>query len=255
MRPFSAMVAGELRARNWPRDISDQLEKVPRADLASANSENPLARYFESHQDGRGILKWLHYFDIYHRYFQKFVGKEVHVVEIGIFSGGSLDMWKEYFGPNCRIYGVDIQEECKAYEDARTKIFVGDQGDRAFWQSFKRSVPRVDIVIDDGGHLPHQQMVTLEEMLPHVRPGGVFLCEDIHGVHQGFTAYSYGLADRLNAYATNKEGSAIEPSEFQRSIHAVHLYPYVTVIEKADSVVDQFVCPGRGTEWAPFPLA
>ena len=36
--------------------------------------------------------------------FEKFKGREVHVVEIGIYRGGSLDMWKEYFAPKARIY-------------------------------------------------------------------------------------------------------------------------------------------------------
>jgi hypothetical protein len=39
-------------------------------------------------------------------------------------------------------------------------------------------------------------------MLPHLRPGGVFLCEDVHGFFNGFSAYAQGLADNLHAYAT-----------------------------------------------------
>jgi len=254
MRPLPAIVAGALNAKDWPRNISDQPGKVSHGDPAQGHTQNPLGVYFESHEEGRGILKWLHYFDIYHRYFQKFVGQEVHIVEIGIFSGGSLDMWKEYFGPKCRIYGVDIHEECKAYEDSQTKVFVGDQADRSFWEGFKKNVPRVDIVIDDGGHLPHQQIVTLEELLPHVQPGGVFWCEDILGIHQRFVAYLYGLADRLNAYGIKPDGSEVDPSEFQRSIYGIHLYPFVAVIEKAEVRVERFACPGHGTEWQPFSV-
>ena len=37
-----------------------------------------------------------------------------------------------------------------------------------------------------AGHTPEQQIVTLEEMLPHLRPGGVYLCEDVHGIHHDF---------------------------------------------------------------------
>ena len=57
--------------------------------------------------------------------------------------------------------------------DERTKIFIGDQADRSFWAEVRQTAPLIDIVIDDGGHLPEQQLVTLEELLPHVRPGGV----------------------------------------------------------------------------------
>jgi len=250
LRPLPAIVAGALQAATWrngKKSIHAKEENTP-----FGNGKNPLEHYFQSHRTGRGILKWWHYFDIYHRYFQKFVGQEVHVLEIGIFSGGSLEMWKEYFGPKCRMYGVDIEAACKTYEDERTKVMIGDQGDPAFWKSFKKMVPRIDVVIDDGGHLPEQQIVTLEALLPYMEPGGVFLCEDIHGIHHKFAAYLYGLSDRLNEYEVTVDGGAVNPTEFQRAIHAVHLHPYVAVIEKADSVVERFACPRHGTEWQPF---
>ena len=77
-----------------------------------------------------------------------------------------MPMWRHYFGEHCRVHGVDIREECKMYEDAHTTIHIGDQADRAFWKRFRESVPAVDVLIDDGGHQPEQQMVTLEEMSP-----------------------------------------------------------------------------------------
>ena len=103
---------------------------------APLRQPNPLEQYFDSHLEGPGIWKPRHYFEIYHRHFAKFVGREINVLEIGVYSGGSLGMWKEYFGPGCRIYGVDIAEDCRCYEDERTTILVGDQSDRAFWRAF-----------------------------------------------------------------------------------------------------------------------
>jgi hypothetical protein len=35
------------------------------------------------------------------------------MLEIGVQSGGSLEMWKSYFGPNLRYYGVDINPYTK----------------------------------------------------------------------------------------------------------------------------------------------
>ena len=61
-------------------------------------------------------------------------------------------MWKEYFGKNAKIYGVDIHEACRAFADERTQIFIGDQADRSFWAEVKHIAPSIDIVIDDGGH-------------------------------------------------------------------------------------------------------
>jgi hypothetical protein len=63
---------------------------APPADLPAADpAANPLERYFDTHTSGPGIWKWRHYFEIYHRHFARFVSTDVHVVEIGIFSGGS----------------------------------------------------------------------------------------------------------------------------------------------------------------------
>lgn len=222
------------------------------------DTSNPLRSYFDSHRDGRAILKWVHYFDIYHRHFSKFVGRDVHVLEIGVYSGGSLEMWREYFGPKCHLYGVDIEGACKVYENEYTKVFVGDQADRQFWKVFKKEVPTIDILIDDGGHLPEQQIVTLEEMLPHLRRGGVYLCEDVHGVLNRFAAYVQGLAHNLNAFAfppeTDDMARALtwSPTQFQAEIRSISFYPYVTVIEKADTPVDQFIVPEDGTLSEPF---
>ncbi|MBK6542804.1 MAG: hypothetical protein IPG10_16290 [Flavobacteriales bacterium] len=68
---------------------------------------NDLERYFHSNQ-GRLIHKWMHFFDVYDRHFARYRGKEVVILEIGVFQGGSLQMWKNYFGDKARIYGIDI---------------------------------------------------------------------------------------------------------------------------------------------------
>ena len=213
-------------------------------------SSNPLRAFFDSRTTGRGIWKWNHYFDAYHRHFGKFVGSDVNVLEIGVYSGGSLEMWRHYFGPGCHVYGVDIEKACKCYEDESTTIFIGDQGDRDFWRSFKEKAPAIDILIDDGGHRTEQQIVTLEEMLPHLRPGGVYLCEDVRGEHNGFSGYMQGIVANLNAFRGS--GSEVNPTEFQAWIRSVHFYPFMTFIEKADRPARRFIAPKHGTEWQPF---
>ncbi|HEY2123021.1 MAG TPA: class I SAM-dependent methyltransferase [Chthoniobacterales bacterium] len=195
-------------------------------------------------------MKWEHYFEIYDSHLKKFIGREINLLEIGVFSGGSLQMWKSYFGPKCGIFGVDIRAECKAFEDDQTRIFIGDQADPDFWQRFKIAVPQLDIVIDDGSHVPEHQIATLEQLLPHIQPGGVYLCEDVHGLHNRFVGYVYGLANRMNVL--NCRPGELSPaflSKFQRSIKSVHLYPFVTVIEKVQTPVDEFLSTRHGTEW------
>jgi SAM-dependent methyltransferase len=224
----------------------------PQVSEGPPEAPNPILSYFDAHRKGPGIWKWMHYFDIYHRHFSKFIGREVHVLEVGIYSGGSLSMWREYFGKGCHVYGVDIEEACMAYEDVGIKMFIGDQADRSFWTRVKNAVPTIDILIDDGGHLPEQQRITLEEMLPYIAPGGVYLCEDIHGVFNHFAAYVQGLASGLNLCETREEtsGLACTLSNFQAAISSIHLYPFVAVIEKRERSLSQLMSSKHGTQWS-----
>jgi SAM-dependent methyltransferase len=222
-------------------------------------ASNDLRTYFEGVKSGPGIWKWTHYFDIYHRHFEKFRGSPVNVLEIGIYSGGSIGMWKAYFGPRCHVYGVDIEAACKIYEGEGVEVFIGDQADRAFWTRFKEKVPSLDVVIDDGGHRVDQQVATLEELLPHLRPGGVYLCEDIHRASSPFGLYISGLSQRLNGDdrpEANPDDNArrlvARASAFQGAIDSIHMYPFVVVIEKREAPVAEFVAPKHGTHWQPF---
>jgi 23S rRNA U2552 (ribose-2'-O)-methylase RlmE/FtsJ len=247
---FPALAAGFAFAENWrPGVVASEPSSVP----LDVESNNPLKNYFTSHKTGRGIWKWNHYFDIYHRYFKKFIGRQVGILEIGIYSGGSLDMWRTYFGSGCQVYGVDIQEACKVYEAEGVKIFIGDQADRLFWQNLRKEVPQLDIVIDDGGHTPDQQIVTLEEMLPYLRPGGIYLCEDVHRVNNRFTAYVGGLLNHFNStILTRADDLTAIPTEFQRAVYSIHSYPFIFVIERSEGSAHRFVAPKHGTEWQPF---
>ena len=227
----------------------------PPADHAPAGLEtgqpNPLRDYFETNTTGPGIWKWEHYFDIYHRHLARFIGQEGGLAEIGVYSGGSLPMWRSYFGPAMHIQGIDIETACNCYRSEGIDISIGDQSNRDFWADFRRKMPRVDIVIDDGGHLPEQQRVTLEEMLPHLAPGGVYICEDIHGAHNKFADYVSGLCNAMNEGASDG-GPGMKIVGFQSWFHSIHIYPLAVVIEKNIIPRDRLIDLRRGTEWQPF---
>ncbi|CAN5484271.1 hypothetical protein BH10PLA2_BH10PLA2_17580 [soil metagenome] len=252
LRSIAWNLAGKAYAAHWsdPRSI-ELIETTP-------PKPNDLEVFFDSRKEGRGIWKWRHYFDIYDKFFKKFRGRKVHVLEIGIYSGGSLDMWRDYFGPNVQITGIDIEPACKAYEQAGVRVLIGDQSDRAFLRKVVAEIPPIDIVIDDGGHAPHQQRTSLEELLPHLADGGVYLCEDVHGKNQ-FAEFVAGMAFSLNNWKQGLQSetdperrSVVACSPFQASIDSVHFYPFVTVIEKRPQMLAELVAPKHGTSWQPF---
>ena len=111
----------------------------------------------------------------------------------------------------------------------------------------------MDIVIDDGGHQPFQQLITLEELLPHIRAGGVYLCEDIHG---GIASYVHGLAHKLNDVRSSREiedeGIVCSTTPFQQAVASVHLYPFIAIIEKCTNPMRTWAGPRHGSQWQPF---
>lgn len=200
---------------------------------------NDLEAYFNQNTE-RSILKWSHYFDVYDRHFNKYRGKDIVILEIGTFNGGSLQMWKNYFGPKAKIYGIDVNPNCKQVEEENITILIGSQSDRNFLEKVKAEVPPIDILIDDGGHTMLQQIVSFEELFAHVKPDGVYLCEDIHtsywkrfggGLRRRgtFIEYSKNFIDFLHGY--HGEGS-FKPNYFTQSVNSLHYYDSILVIEK-----------------------
>ena len=188
------------------------------------------------------IHKWDHFFEIYERHFSRFRGKEIVILEIGVSHGGSLQMWKDYFGEKVTVIGVDINPECKKLEENGINIYIGSQEDRAFLKQLKSEIPKVDILIDDGGHTMTQQIITFEELYSHVNDGGVYLCEDLHTSYWDeygggykkdgtFIEYSKNFIDYINAWHS-RDKMTLDVSDFTRTTDSLHYYDSILVIEK-----------------------
>jgi hypothetical protein len=206
---------------------------------------NDLEQYFNKNQ-GRQIYKWPHYFEIYEKHFNKFRNKQVALLEFGVYHGGSLQMWKHYFGPKAKIIGVDIEPRCKELEEKQIEIIIGDQEDRVFLKKLRKEIHKVDIVIDDGGHTMNQQINSFEEIWPIVNVGGVYLVEDLHTSYikkyggrykkQGtFIEFGKKLVDQLNAwqYDSKIPDKRLTVDKYTKSIKSISTYPSVMVFEKA----------------------
>jgi hypothetical protein len=210
--------------------------------MEPGSDTNPLREWFERN-DGRLIDKWMHYFEVYHRHFQRFRGRPCTVLEIGVQHGGSLRMWREYFGPEARIVGVDVNPECAKLAEPGMEIVIGDQADRAFLRALYRRYAPIDVLIDDGGHKMPQQMATMQELFGAVGPHGVLLFEDLHtsywreyggGYRMPFSFIEFAkmLVDQLNAWHSRDEHS-FAPTDYTRAISGLHFYDSMLVIDKA----------------------
>ena len=203
---------------------------------------NHLKAWFDANTDRR-IDKWSHYFEVYDRHFSRFRHSDICVVEFGVSQGGSLSMWRDYFGPKAKIYGVDVNEHCKVFKEEGTEILIGDQGDRNFLKSLIDIVSRIDILIDDGGHTMDQQIRTFEELFPYISQNGVYLCEDCHTSYWSkfgggyrkkgsFIEYCKLLIDQMNAW--HSKTTRLRVTDFTKSAKSMHFYDSIVVVEKGE---------------------
>ena len=195
---------------------------------------------FNSHT-GNIIHKWYHYLEIYYRHFQKYIGKDVTILEIGVYKGGSLEMWRNYFGDKCKIVGIDINPLCKRFENENVKIYIGSQSDKEFLKKVKLEIPKFDIIIDDGGHTMNQLRVSFEELYDSVSEDGIYLAEDLHTcywyqygggykIKKSFIEYSKNLIDQLHGWHSYQKKLVV--SDFTKSTYAIHFYDSIVVFEK-----------------------
>jgi hypothetical protein len=198
-----------------------------------------LHRYFLNNAHKR-CFKWIHYFEIYERHFERFRGTSPVVMEIGVRGGGSVEMWKDYFGEGSRIVGVDIDPVCKEHQRDGIEIFIGSQSDPATIETVFASYPKIDIVIDDGSHIMKDMIATFDMVYHRLAPNGVYLLEDTYTCYKPkmggglkregtFMEFAKDKIDELNATFSK---DAVKVSGFTRATQSICFYDSIIVFER-----------------------
>jgi cephalosporin hydroxylase len=192
--------------------------------------------------EGKLIHKWDHYFDIYEKYLSKYRGEKINILEIGISHGGSIQLWKKYFGDNAHIFAIDINPECEKLKEENITIFIGSQSDPVFVTDIIKKMPLLDVIIDDGGHTMVQQKTSFEFLYPRVKDNGLYIVEDTHTsywheFHGGyknsnsFIEYSKNLVDALyDAHIENEP--RVKINDITRNINSITFFDSVIIFEK-----------------------
>lgn len=200
--------------------------------------------------------KWEDYFPVYECHFGPFRQlRDVRLLEIGVSQGGSLDMWRHYFGHEAILVGIDIDENCKRFERDRTFIRIGSQEDRNFLGALAHEFGPFDIIIDDGGHFMRQQITSFETLYPTLTPRGVYLCEDCHTSYQEafggalrgpgtFIEFARAKFDELNGWHVHG-GIAESITELTRTTVAISFYESIVVFEKCPRRMPRSIERGR----------
>ena len=117
---------------------------------------------------------------VYEQVFAPLRDRPVQLFEIGIFRGGSLLLWRDYF-PAGTIVGLDMNRIELPDDSGRIKVYCGKQQDTALLDRIARETAPdgFDIIIDDGSHLGGLSQATFWHLFEkHLRPGGVYIVED-----------------------------------------------------------------------------
>lgn len=199
-------------------------------------------RNFLHRTDEKTLFKMDHYLDIYDGLMGPWMGKPVSFLEIGVYKGGSLRMWRDFFSPKATLTFLDIDPACKALEIPGTEVRIGDQTDVPFLQKTASERGPFDIIVDDGGHKMDQQITSFRALWPSLRDGGLYIVEDVHtsywpGFGGGFRAkgsfieLAKHLVDLMHSwYTEDDENFPLHP--LARELGSVTFHDSMVVIQK-----------------------
>lgn len=198
-----------------------------------------LLEYFAENKN-EVVFKWHHYIPLYDRYFSPYRGKKIRFLEIGVDHGGSLKMWRKYFGEDAIIYGIDINPYCEKFNGQAGQVRIGSQDDRNFLEQVITEMGGVDIVLDDGSHHMQHIPVTLNYLFPKLNLGGIYMIEDLHTAYwrpygggyeikENFFKIIPNIVDSMHRWYHKKNSSSLAIID---SCTGIHIHDSITVFEK-----------------------
>lgn len=234
------------KSADAPADIGPFFDVV--AALGPGPQPGPIEAAFFAHR-GRIVHKWHHYLPLYDRYFAPYrsgfpagaATRPIRMLEIGVSKGGSLEMWRRYFGPDAVLYGIDIDPACAAFDGEHgNRVRIGSQADPAFLKNVVAEMGGIDIVLDDGSHVADHQNVSFATLFPLLEPGGLYVVEDLHTAYwadfgggydnqQSFVGTIKQLIDDLHHWY-HRSGQTIAPAAGH--VSGLHIHDSVVFIEK-----------------------
>jgi trans-aconitate methyltransferase len=114
----------------------------------------------------------------YEPYFRPLRNNPITILEIGISEGASLRMMQTYF-PHAQIHAIDVNPASIRNYGDRVHTYLCSQTDLATVTTLFGDM-EFDIIIDDGSHVTSHQQMSLGFLFPRLKPGGLYICEDIH---------------------------------------------------------------------------
>ena len=152
------------------------------------------------------------YIEVYSRYLER----DKSLLEIGVYRGQSLAMWREYFTGT--VVGLELEPEhielevpairCDATNPKEVEEAIGSK--------------LFDYILDDGSHEVADQLASLRILWRNLAPGGIYIVEDIKG-----------------------DGELSQLKEFAGTLGEVRVFDFRLVKRRYDDIL-LFISKGRG---------
>lgn len=189
---------------------------------------------------GLVVHKWHHYIPLYDRYFSSFRGRKIRFLEIGVSKGGSLQMWRKYFGDDAIIFGIDINPECEKFNGQAGQVRIGSQTDKLFLESVVKEMGGLDIVLDDGSHHMEHIPATLKFLFPHLSHGGIYMIEDLHtaywkkfgGGYRAKTNFFRFIMDLVDDIHHWYHAKGLRQPVISKDCVGIHIHDSIVVLDK-----------------------
>lgn len=191
-------------------------------------------------QSERPLTKWHHYFSIYDRHFAPFRGRPIKFLEIGVAKGGSLDIWRKFFGEDATIFGIDIDPACAEFDGISGQVRIGSQADEKFLAEVIDEMGGVDLILDDGSHNSHHIRKSFNTLFPMMSEGGVYMIEDLHAAYWsnfdgGYRRKSSFLEDvkvMIDDMHHWYHFHGVKLPQVDRMVAGMHLYDSIAVFDR-----------------------
>jgi hypothetical protein len=149
---------------------------------------------------------------------------EFTFLEIGFSHGSSHLMWREYF-PNATIVAIDLhdwrwyQERERSLGpipdrlkevvstnfddlfDEKFQLYIGNQKDQELLKKVCDKYGPFDVILDDASHFDFETRVSFNYLFPHLKSGGPYIIEDLHGQHFSSVPEDIRQFNNLNKFS------------------------------------------------------
>lgn len=180
------------------------------------------------------------YDEHYPMFIEKFRDSEINLFEIGLDAGKSMKVWEQYL-PHAKIWGMDISKE---YQTNRCNVFIGDQSNIEDLKRVTTLVPKCNVIVDDGSHVPEHQLKTFYYLFEHMLDwGGVYIIEDVECSYWKSNSKVYGYEtghlNLIDYFTTlnHKIHSHYNNEQNELHIHSITYGENCIIIQKKESPI------------------